>query len=191
MDTYMATITAAPMTPLLMHNGRLSNPMDPYTKRLKELTGARTKTDETHAAIMRAEFEGGLYWDEDLGPYLPAEMVEAGIKEGGRVSKNGKKIEAGVFIMESRVRLDYEGPRSIDGLYPKFSKVSGVRVQKNRVIRTRPCFHNWSATFTLQAVPDLVNEEDIIRAIEDAGRVKGIGDWRPRCGRFVLKGWTK
>jgi hypothetical protein len=66
-----------------------------------------------------------------------------------------------------------------------------VVVQKSRIIRARPLINDWSATFTIQYDPQLVAEPLIILEIlSDAGRRIGVGDYRPRFGRFSVAGYA-
>ncbi len=50
---------------LLMHNGRLANPTDKWTKALKEVTSKKKKTEEDHLEIKKMEWRASLYMDED------------------------------------------------------------------------------------------------------------------------------
>ncbi len=45
---------------LMMHNGRTKDPLDPYAKALKKLTGKRKKTDADYLEISRLEWEAGF-----------------------------------------------------------------------------------------------------------------------------------
>ena len=38
---------------LIMHNGRTSNPLDPFTKAMKEISGKRKKTDADLEALSK------------------------------------------------------------------------------------------------------------------------------------------
>ena len=64
--------------PLLMHNIRLADPLNPIAKAMKAISSKRKKTDDDLAQLARLEFEGGLYVLPDLGPYLP------GVPDRGR-----------------------------------------------------------------------------------------------------------
>jgi len=57
--------------PLLMHADVFADPLNPLTKQHKSLTGKRKKTDDDHEAIARSEWRGGMYFDDDMGPYIP------------------------------------------------------------------------------------------------------------------------
>jgi hypothetical protein len=85
---------------LLMHNVR--NPMDEIAKRMKALTSVRKKTDENYAEIADIEFEGGIYHDPDLGPYLPGIWLDACVIEGGKLQKNGTRIRHEALTEDQR-----------------------------------------------------------------------------------------
>ena len=51
-------------------------------------------------------------------------------------------------------------------------------------MRTRPRFDDWAAEVKVHYQPELLNPAGIDRFMETAGSTIGIGDWRPRFGRF-------
>jgi hypothetical protein len=61
-----------------------------------------------------------------------------------------------------------------------------VVVQRNGINRTRPAMKaGWTVEFDLQVlIPEYVNPNDLREVIETAGRLVGIGDFRPTYGRF-------
>jgi hypothetical protein len=175
--------------PLLLHNGRLADPTDEVAREMKKITAKRTKTDEDHLELSRLEFTGGLYTDENGEPCIPGEVLESCLKSGAKVAKNGKKIEAGAFVSEYNVPLQYPGPRDADALWAdkRFVHRSGVKVGQARVMRTRPKFDKWACEFTVEYQPEVINREEVVRALEDAGNLKGLCDYRPRHGRFNVE----
>ncbi|MBA8886176.1 hypothetical protein FHW12_000367 [Dokdonella fugitiva] len=189
----MATMTVMikGTRPMLMHSLRLLNKMDPLTKERSRYTSIKKKTDADEVEIQRIDWLGALYHDDELGPYLPAENIEAAIVEGAKLSKGGRDVKRGVSVLEDRVRLDYDGPRDIKALYnggdSRFIDARGVRNQASRVIRCRPIFLQWAATFTVSFDTAVIKDADtLIGFIADAGRFCGIGDYRPRFGRFDI-----
>lgn len=199
MKTFKAVISGPA---LLMHNGRLANPLDPYTKALKAATveaKRQKKTDEALIEVARVEFQGGLYHDDDIGPYLPCEAVQGMLVEGSRKAKQGREFVS-VSVEEDRIPLEYKGPRDRDGLWAneKFRHSAGVKVSTSRVMRMRPIFRNWKATFTIAIEDDAaVTPADVEKALAIAGRKIGLGDWRPgsprggRHGRFVVESFKE
>lgn len=66
-----------------------------------------------------------------------------------------------------------------------------VVVQKARVMRSRPQIDGWAATFTVIFDPVLVEQPLIILEIlADAGSRIGVGDYRPRFGRFRVDSYA-
>lgn len=175
------------VSPLLMHNGRLANPLDPMAKALKAVTGKRAKTDADHEEMARIEFLGGLYIGDD-GPCLPGEMIEAMLVVAAKKSKRGPQAKAGI-ISDGMHRLEYAGPRDPDALWDddRFRLVAGVRVQQARLMRTRPIFRDWSAEIFVDFLPGQLNRADVAEMMRIAGEVVGLGDWRPRFGRFTVE----
>ena len=181
--------------PLILHNARLADPMDEYSARLKELTKSnkgKNKTQARDAEIARCEWEGGLYYDSELGPYVPADMIESAIQNGGKKCSAGKQIQAAVFCTEESVMvpIQYKGPRDLDGLYadPAFRMRKSVRVGNVRVMRTRPMFPTgWKLEFSVEFDDSVVDANTVLRAMQDAGRLVGLGDWRPKFGRFLVE----
>jgi hypothetical protein len=187
METIKLRITGT--SPLLMRNDRFSNPFDPMTKAHKEFTGKRKKTDEDHEAIAYSEWRGAMYFDEKIGPFVPGLMVEASLREGAKLQKLGKAVQRGVLVSEDKIKLEHDGPRTLDKLSSdvRFIDMRSVKVQQARLQRTRPKFDDWSLEFTLMFNPDVLDKRSVLKAMEDAGAMCGIGDFRPRFGRFSVK----
>jgi hypothetical protein len=154
---------------------------------LKCVSAKRKKTEADYEELARIEFAAGLYIDQS-GPVIPARLLEAAVVEGARKSKSGKEVQAGV-IVEKHATLIYDGPRKAQALYDdkQFRLVVPVRVGQVKVIRTRPFFANWSAVIELSYLEDIVNPTDLTGAVRAAGLLVGLGDWRPRYGRFALE----
>jgi hypothetical protein len=170
-------------SPLLMHNSRLADPLDPIVKAVKSISGKRIKTEADHEAMARLEFEGGLYLDDQLGPVVPGANIERSLVEGARITKSGKKIERGLFVLDPYVQLIYNGPRTAAELWDKgFISRLSVGVTTNRVMRTRPQFTEWALQAEAEVDAFVLNPTDLQAIAETAGRMVGIGDYRPGKG---------
>jgi hypothetical protein len=173
---------------LMMHNAQLSDPLNHYAKALKAFTGNRKKSDEDHVEIGRIEFEGGLYFDPDIGPYIPDHWLNAMLVEGARKRKLGKLFEANVSVAEERHALQYAGPRTVEALWAsgKFADRRGVVIGQAKTMRTRPLFRDWKVSFRVQLLECELNADEIETAVLNAGPY-GIGDGRPMlAGKFAL-----
>lgn len=57
---------------------------------------------------------------------------------------------------------------------------------KGRTVRLRPKLEEWELKFIIEILNDDLPVEVIKSALDDAGREGGIGDYRPRFGRFIV-----
>ena len=173
--------------PLLMHSGRLADPLDEIARNLAKVTSKRMKTRADHEEIARIEWYGGL-WLSDGRPCIPSEAIEASFATAARAKKRAKQARAGVMVMGPSL-LDYDGPRDIDKLWkdPEFRLRRPVRVGNARTMRTRPRFSIWRADAVVTFMPTLLDRAEMLDIFGIAGSQEGIGDWRPRYGRFTVE----
>lgn len=171
--------------PLLCHNGRLADPLNDMARQMKKISGKREKTDADLEELARLEWYGSLYLDGGQQPCLPGEMLEAAFVQAAKRQKRGKQARAGI-LCPSNHPLEYDGPSHLDELWPRpeFRLTVGVRVKNNRVMRTRPRFPTWAATIEVQYDPALINANEVREIVRRTGSEIGLGDWRPRFGRF-------
>lgn len=174
-----------------MHNAQLSDPLNPVVRQIKELTSKKTKkTDFDLEEIDRLSYVGGLYLGEDGSPVIPSDNIERCIQLGAQKKRLGKDVAAAVLCADAEYPLCYRGPKNADELYkdPSFTLRKSVAVQRNRVMRVRPMFPTvWTLTFTLEYDESVINLRAIEEAMKDAGTLVGLGDWRPKFGRFVTE----
>lgn len=174
--------------PLMMHRDILANPLHPATKAHKELTSKRKKTDEDHAAIARSEFIAGAYWDEAAGFYIPGQNFDATFLAGAKLSKLGTHWKRGALVLEDKVRLLHDGPTNPDDLWMshRHRDCRAVKVGAAKVMRYRPIFLDWAAELSVTVNQEVLNVNEAKKALEDAGRLIGVCEYRPRFGRFEV-----
>jgi hypothetical protein len=175
------------IAPLLMHSTRGANPLDPDAQAIKKLTSKRKKTEDDLFEIMRLEYKLNAYYSKELGFYIPAEVIEGCIREGAKANKNGKNVQMALRVVEEKVKLSHDGTDDIDELYKddNFKDVRFCTVNNGKIIRTRPRFNRWGLVFTIEVNAEILSQEDLISAIDQAGTRAGIGDYRLRYGKFV------
>lgn len=171
--------------PLLMHNARLSNPIDPYAQAMKKVHSKRKKTDDDFRELAYREWLGSVYFNED-GPYIPGENIESMLLDSAKLTRNGQDIKRGVMVQTDYCSLEYSGSRDLEALShdENFRKVASVKVGVNRVMRCRPMFREWTVSASGFMDQNILNPEEFRAIVERAGRLVGLGDWRPRYGRF-------
>jgi hypothetical protein len=192
--------------PMLIHSCEGVNPLHPITKAIKSITGKRGKTEDDLAELARLEYGQAIYHPDKLtilkahddmvetpgqiGPYIPAENIEACIREGAKKDRKGKDAQAAILVSPAKVPIEYSGPRDLKSLIedPAFVDARPVVVNNSKVYRTRPRFNKWALEFDINYLSDVMDEDQVMAALQKAGALKGLGDFRPRYGRFdVIK----
>ena len=180
------------VSPLLCHNGQTADPRNTYAKAMKAVSSKRKKTDADFDELARLEWLAGLYRiDGDL--VIPDYVLESTMIGGAKKSKRGPQAKCGLFFTE-HASLQFEGKpdtitdETLSEMFAsgRFTHTIGVKVGMAKVMRTRPMFRNWSCRALVQYDPDVINLRDIEEVAYDAGRLVGIGDWRPKHGRFTV-----
>lgn len=154
-------------------------------------TGSRKPTPEEEAeqgAYRLTPKEG-----EKVGQlYTPCDHIyEACVRTGslfqvkGMGKKTYKDVVQGYMVIEpeyiphfyadGRPRFDYEIDKR------------PVRIQRGRIIRARPLLREWRLTFSVRILDSSRLPLQVMNSIiVAAGQTKGIGDYRPRFGRFIV-----
>jgi hypothetical protein len=177
------------VSPLLCHNGRLANPLDEAAKAIRAVSGKRKKTDADHAELARLEFLGGLYLNDDGRPVFPGENIEAAMVAGAKKQKLGQQAKAGI-ICDGLWPIEYDGPKNPDAMWAegkRFADVRGVKLNgRSTVMRCRPIFRKWALAFDVQYLPTLLDESEVTETLRTVGRIVGLGDFKPKFGRFEI-----
>jgi hypothetical protein len=181
------------VSPLLCHNGQTADPRNTYAKAMKAVSSKRKKTDADFDELARLEWLAGIYRSAD-DLVIPDYVIESAMIAGAKKSKRGPQAKCGLFFTEHAL-LEFDGkPDAINddtlaGMFEsgQFTHTIGVRVGMAKVMRTRPIFRNWSCIAMAQYDPDVLNLRDIEEIAADAGKLVGIGDWRPKHGRFFAE----
>lgn len=184
-------ITATGTRPLLLHNVQLASPLNAYAKKLKALNSKRVKTDEDRLEIARVEWEGSLYFDPEVGPYVPGPNVFRSLINGARITKAGRKVERGALVTELIMPLIYKGPRDIPSLWgngeSEYVDVRTVVVQRSKIDRCRPIFRQWAFEAEVLLDPKVLDFDEFKSIAENAGAMEGIGDYRLMYGRYSVE----
>lgn len=180
------------VAPLMMHNRQLADPTNEYARAMKEISSRRKKTDADHQELKRLEFLGGIYCDEK-GPFVPSEWIESMVRDGAKTYRQGKSAVAAIFTDSEGFHLAFRGPKKPEALFkkPEFVDSRIVVVQRARIMRTRPIFPVWSLNFTITINSETLQAQDVMRAISNAGAIVGLGDYRPKYGRFVVSSFKE
>jgi hypothetical protein len=183
---YTVDVSVVGISPLIQHRYPLPD-FNSQTKGGKKSTGAVNYDDE---------WKGYFYADGEGKIYQPASHFDGALKKASVnfkvTGKRGKSyrdlISANVFVTPDMIY--HEGfvvPEHLDtdADKPLYIDYRPVVVQRARVARARPTFKTgWKLSFQLEVIDDEVPAEVLQDILALAGKTVGIGDFRPRFGRF-------
>ena len=178
------------MTLLAIVNGQLADPMNKFSREIKKISSNRKKTDEHYLMMSQFEWVGGLYLDEDNRPCIPGIVLDGMLAEAAKKLKLGKVMKSAAEVLTSPL-IEHDGPKKAkaDDLkdLPRYKHSGPVKVGTSKVIRTRPMFPVWSLEFDVQIDTEALEGRQLKDVIEKGGRFVGLGDFRPRFGKFVFR----
>jgi hypothetical protein len=136
------------------------------------------------------QVEKSLYRNEKGKIYQPSEhFVGSMVKAGTNFKLEGKKtykdvVKGGVFIE----------PLKIEHLKQAYvADWRGVVIPstRGRVMKGRARMDEWELEFDLICIDPRAEDNVIKNILEYAGAYIGVGDYRPRYGRFEVVSWNK
>lgn len=183
---YTVSVTVVGTAPLIQHR----YPMPDFNsagKGGKKTTGSPDWTQE---------WREYFYADSNGCIYQPAEHFDGAIKKAAVnfkvTGKRGKTykdlVSASVFVTPDFIYHEgFTVPDELDtdSDKPLYIDYRPVVVQRARVARARPTFKaGWKLNFELQVIDDEMPSDILQDILTLAGKSVGIGDYRPRFGRF-------
>jgi hypothetical protein len=152
---------------------------------------------QTGAKDYRDEWREHLYVNKDNQIFQPAThferaMVKAAVQfkiQGKRGKTYKDLVSASVFISPDEILHGVEKPDDLDtdGDKRLYLDLRPVVIQRARVPRIRPAFRaGWELEFQIEVIDDQMPQEMLQEILTYAGRAIGVGDYRPRFGRFQI-----
>ena len=150
----------------------------------KAKKGSETKKSDDLESYVRRNEDGLIC--------LPAEYVRMSIVNAAKFRQDPRspRKSAMDLFKASIVSLSPLSPIvNRDGQTSKdwdFEHRCRVQIQRNGITRTRPAFkEGWSCELSLMInLPGYIGPNDLLETLTMAGKVIGIGDFRPSYGRF-------
>ncbi len=163
-------VTIKGVAPLLMHRYPLEDQQEEKAKK-------RNKVYDP-----KEDAEKALYKNAN-GCFAPATWIESCLRDAGKGMAKGKgtyksSMQSSVFVEPDEIPLGKETYDEIDR--------RPVVIQRNRVVRSRPKFNNWQMSFKINFDETVIHKDVLKDILTEAGKTKGIGDYRPKFGRFEV-----
>ena len=182
------------ISPLLQNNPQTVDVFNKYSRLKKPLTAKRTKTDEDVQQLRDIEVESKVFFDDDIGIYIPTRWVMAAIaKNSNAIAKKGKaKIRGGVFTTTDKAKLTYDGMNKVKSKTDivkneQFVTTLILPQQQVRLAKSFPIFHSWSFEVGLEYDDVILDEAELISILEYSAKYGGFGDFRPTYGRALCE----
>ena len=189
-----ARITVTGMNYLLQNNPQTVDPFNRYTKAKKTITDKRIKTEDDLLELGNIETESKVYFDDELGVYVPTRWLTEAICTGAyAVIKVGRgKMRGGVFATADKAKLLYEGSDKVKTIAdvvmnPKFRHRAMLPQGQVRVAKDFPIFKKWSFSTVVEFDDTVVDFAGIRKVMERTAQYVGFGDFRPTFGRATAE----
>ena len=181
--------------PLVVHDGfKGLDSSSPEKVEISTITGKRgNKTDADEARVRELECQLSLWLNESGEPTIPATAFRSCIENGARKLKQGPLVREGLIVLKDGDFV-YDKEKygaTVAELGQKAQFTVPVVVQRNRIMRTRAKFDEWTCTFLIDVDDSLIDEHHLADWLDIAGHRVGLGDWRPqKSGRFgMFEAW--
>jgi len=189
MKTFEVTIQGT--TPLLQHRFGESAEAD-VKKTTRRISIQDTKTPREHAEAVSYVLPNGNFWIP--GAAFAKLMTEAAGGHKIRGSRKSAKfiVPAAVLVLDDAVVLHGEDRVPLAG-FEVDSRPVVIPATKGRVMRHRPRFDKWGATFKVRINEELLSPDFVHQILVEGGQQIGVGDFRPEkrgpYGTFMVTGW--
>jgi hypothetical protein len=172
---YAVKVTIEGTAPILFHAWNV----EAVKEKAGAAKGSKSKKEDN--------IESYVYRNEAREICIPGEYFRQSIIHAAKYMQDPRSprksamdlFKAGVLVLEDaslgKAEWDYLDQRR-------------AVVQRNGVNRIRPAMHKgWRATFEIQIIlPEYITREILGVAIQNAGRLVGLADFRPTYGRFQV-----
>ena len=191
------------ISPLIMHNGEIANPLDnrPLPDFLQKELGFKTmgeaherlkkKKDKDYAKLAKLGFYSSLYLNKQNKVIYPAMCLERMIVEQSKEFKDGlstlqRKAKRAICINKDAL-LDFPNKnKPLKDLYEPHRYDTMVKVSMSKTPRTRAIFQQWSCEFVVELMEKVI-DIDTLREILELGIFYGSLERRPKFGRYKVK----
>lgn len=154
----------------------------------------RTKTDEDVLELRSIEVESKVYFDKEIGIYVPQRWLMASLAKNSWATIKVKKdhVRAGLFVVADKAKLTYDGMgkvKKITDIAKNEQFVTTLILPQGqvRLAKSFPIFHKWSFEFEIEYDDTIFNESELTSLLEYCAKYNGFGDFRPTYGRALCE----
>lgn len=153
-----------------------------------ESVEAKGKAAKGSKAKKTDDIESYVYRDDKSQLCIPGEYLRQAIIAAAKYRQDPRSPRKSASDLVKAALISLTELASLGTSKWDYEHKCRVRIQQNAVTRTRPAVKKgWKASFILMVnLPEYVSEEMLHGMISDAGKLIGVGDFRPTYGRFQI-----
>lgn len=153
---------------------------------------AKAKAAKGSKAKKTDDIESYLYRNDDNEICLPGEYLRQSIILASKFKQDPRSPRKSAMDLFKAAVVSLTDLTSLGVKEPDYLDRRRVNVQRSGITRIRPAMkRGWTAPFELMVnLPEYVSPFLLREVIDDAGRLIGLGDFRPTFGRFTVKSWA-
>ena len=134
------------------------------------------------------DVESYVYRNSDGELCLPGEYVRQSIIMAAKFRQDPRSPRKSAFDLFKAAIVSLTDLASLGKTEWDYLDQRRVQVQRNGITRSRPAIlKGWRAEFQFMVnIPEYVPQEVLQETLANAGRLIGVGDFRPTYGRFAV-----
>lgn len=177
---YMVSVTIEGVSPIMFHRWSC------------EAVEAKSNAAKGSKAKKEDDWESYLYRDAAGNIAIPGEYLRQAIIAAAAYRQDPRSPRKSAKDLYKAAIISLTDLASTGAREPDYLDRRRVCVMRAAVTRVRPALNvGWSAAFIFQVqLPEYISPQTLNAVIVDAGRLVGVGDFRPSYGRFVVTGFT-
>jgi hypothetical protein len=139
------------------------------------------------------DIESYVYRNDDNEICLPGEYLRMSIISASKYKQDPRSPRKSCYDLYKAGLVCITPLASLSTSTWDFEDRRRVVVQRSGVNRTRPGMNSgWKASFQFMInIPEYIPEHDLYEIASLAGRLVGVGDFRPTFGRFIITNFER
>jgi len=173
---YTVTATIQGTADILFHRWNCES----IEEKAKAAKGSKAKKSD--------DIEAYLYRNDDGFICLPGEYVRQAVIHAAKFRQDPRSPRKSAMDLTKAGVVSLTPLASFGSKDYDFEDKRRVTVQRAGITRTRPAMKaGWTAEITFMVnLPEYITPDFLYGLLSDAGRLIGVGDFRPSYGRFIV-----
>jgi hypothetical protein len=173
---YLATVEITGIADILFHRWNV----EAIKEKAQAAKGSKVKKSD--------DLESYVYRNEKGELCIPGKYLRGSITNAAKYKQDPRSPRKSAFDLFTAGVVAMTPLASLGIKQWDYEDAQRAPVQRQGITRTRPAVKaGWKATFDLQILlPEYITPNLLMVVLNDAGRLVGIGDFRPTYGRYSI-----